>query len=128
MWKKKHGLWVIDREHRKAADRPHWITIVTGVLSPLLAVVAVWVSLHSLRIANRAYVALQAGTLQFSNYGIAVQENGSSHCIVRMNLSVTITNAGNSPAYTGYFMPKYRLPPGWSEAPAWLRKNLQHAS
>jgi hypothetical protein len=101
MWKKRRGLWVSD-EVRQTAERPHWIAIGIGLLSPALAIVALFVSLQSLKIAN------------------LVQEKGPNvvtHCIVRMDMSAAILNAGNSPASVGQFTPRYRLPKGWSEAP-----------
>ena len=47
----------------KVADRPHWITIALGLLSPLVAVVAVWIASQSLKtnqqsmkVGQRAYL------------------------------------------------------------------------
>jgi hypothetical protein len=135
MWTKKGVLWVPGREPAyKIADRPHWITIGIGVLSPLLAVVAVFISYKALgtsdktlKVANRAYVALVGGTMVFSDFGTVVNEDkgiSTGYLVVRLDLSASIQNAGNSPAEAGTFRPKYRLPPGWSEAPAWLKKRL----
>jgi hypothetical protein len=67
-----------------------------------------------------------AEDMQFFNYGVVHHQNGDStdeHCVVRMDLSATIQNAGNSPASPGSFKAKYRLPKGWSEAPAWVKQN-----
>ena len=126
MWKKKRGVWVLDEGEKRVADRPHWLTLAVGVFSSVLALSALVVSLNSLRtserslmIGTRAYVAVLSGELKFFNYGIVGQ-----HCIVRMDLSATFQNAGNSPASSVYFKAKYRLPPGWSEAPAWVKQNL----
>lgn len=139
MWKKKRGLWVVDAGERRIADRPHHMTIVIGLLSPVLAGVAVIVSIlavhtseRALKIGTRAYVAVLAGNLQFFNYGIVQHEtadnSGGQHCIVRMDLSATIQNAGNSPASAVSFKEHYRLPKGWSEAPVWVKQQLGSTS
>jgi hypothetical protein len=129
MWKKRRGLWVVD-DGKPTVDRPHGITIAVGVLPLVLSACAIYVSVQSLRtsertskIANRAYVGLVSGKLQFSNYGI-VGGDGPGGLIVRMDLSARIQNAGNSPAREGRFMAKYKLPPGWGDAPAYLKRNL----
>src|ERR1035438_1725370 len=110
MWMKKRGLWVPGGELHGIADRPHWITILIGGVSPALALAAVWISYHALqtsettlKIGNRAYVALVSGRMQFSDYGTAIDDNSSEHQIVRMDLSASIYNAGNSPASTVSF-------------------------
>src|ERR1035438_4515490 len=79
MWMKKRGLWVPGGELHGIADRPHWITILIGGVSPALALAAVWISYHALqtsettlKIGNRAYVALVSGRMQFSDYGTAL--------------------------------------------------------
>lgn len=105
------------------------------MLSSVLSACAIYVSVQSLRtsertlkIANRAYVGLVSGKLQFSSFGIVERDRLGGYLIVRMDLSATIQNAGNSPAREGRFMPKYQRPPGWSEAPAWLKRNLARES
>jgi hypothetical protein len=140
MWKKKQVLWVMDEGEKpadKIAGRPHWITILLGAFSPLLGILAMIISLHSLwiserslKVGNRAYLALLNGGLQFSNHGVVFKEgdNTRGRLIVRMDLSAAIHNAGNSPASPGPFRRKYRLPEGWSEAPDWLKKNLGGSS
>lgn len=135
MWKKQRGLWVISYKSR--ADRPHWITIAIGCLSPLLACLALVISVLSLRathdsvrIANRAYVDVIGGNLRFSDYGYTQQEekpNSGAHCVVRMDITATIQNAGNSPASVGKVAPRYRLPKGWSEPPAWIKTPLANS-
>lgn len=127
MWKKKRGLWVFDENGRRTADRPHWLTLLTGFLSPALALAAVFISFQALRTSNRAWVAVVDGNLQFFNYGIVAHGDNypdGQHCIVRMDLVTTIQNSGNSPASAGSLKPKYRLPKGWSEAPVWVKQNL----
>jgi hypothetical protein len=132
MWKKKWGLWVFDEDGRKTADRPHWLTLAIGFLSSALAFLAFVISVESLRtserslkIGTRAYVSVLAGDMQFFNYGVVQHDNsGGQHCIVRMDLSAAIQNAGNSPASQGSFKAKYRLPKGWREAPDWVKQNL----
>jgi hypothetical protein len=135
MWKRHRGLWVVN-EDRKTADRPHAITIAIGIFSPALAVIALIVSIMSLRtsdrslkVANRAYVNVVSGSLLFSDFGYVVQEKGpdaGTHLIVRMDLFARLQNAGNSPASVGDFKPRYQLPPGWSEAPSWVKTRLNY--
>ena len=96
----------------------------------VISLQSLWTSERSLKIGNRAYVALLNGRLQFSDYGHVFQkgDNTGGRLIVRMDLSAAIHNAGNSPASPGPFRRKYRLPEGWSEAPDWLKKDLGSAS
>jgi hypothetical protein len=53
MWKIK-GTAVVWDEPRKTAERPHNLTLVIGLVSPLLAVVALTISLMSLRTSERS--------------------------------------------------------------------------
>jgi hypothetical protein len=85
---------------------------------------ALLTSQRTLKVANRAYVVLTDGSLQFSDYGTVTQEGSQGHLIVRKDLSAAIRNAGNTPAEAGTFKPIYRLPEGWSEAPAQWKKRL----
>jgi hypothetical protein len=113
----------------KTADRPHWITICLGLLSPALALIALWFSLQSLKISDRslvigqqAYVSLQNGSLSFSKEieGPTPQPSstltpGQPHPYVAMLGTVTLVNTGNTPAQFVSFKPVYKqLPQGWS--------------
>ena len=137
MWKKNRGLWTFSDATCRIADRPHWIAITIGVFSPALALAAIYISYQalntserSLKVGSRAYVAVLGGELRFSNFGIVYENNVGigGHCIVRMELSTTFQNAGSTPASGGTFSAKYRLPKGWSAAPAWVKKNLGSAT
>ena len=114
----------------ETADRPHWITICLGLLSPTLALIALWFSWQSLKTSNRsleigqrAYVSLQDGRLSFSK-GVegpppqpssTLTPPGQPHPYVAMLGTVTLVNTGNTPAQFVSFKPVYKqLPQGWS--------------
>jgi hypothetical protein len=113
----------------RTADRPHWITICLGLLSPTLALIALWFSWQSLKTSNRtleigqqAYVSLQDGSLSFSKevegpppQPTSRQTPDQSHAFVAMLGAVTLVNTGNTPAQFVSFRPVYKqLPQGWS--------------
>jgi hypothetical protein len=113
----------------KTADRPHPITICLGLLSPALALIALWFSWQSLKTSNRsleigqrAYVSLQDGKLAFHKEveGPPPQPSstltpGQPHPYVVMLGTVTLVNTGNTPAQFVSFRPVYKqLPEGWS--------------
>jgi hypothetical protein len=114
----------------KTADRPHRITIYLGLLSPTLALIALWFSWQSLKTSNRsleigqrAYVSLQDGRLSFSKEAegpppqpsSTLTPPGKPHPYVAMLGTVTLVNTGNTPAQFVSFKPVYkRLPQGWS--------------
>lgn len=87
----------------KSADRPHWITIALGFLSPAIALVALFISFKSLdlgiaaqKIAQRAYVA---GDLSAEEEEFRLQELKNLPPYLRIwHVSVNMNNAGNTPA------------------------------
>jgi hypothetical protein len=128
MWKRKNGLWIIPQEapKHKSADRPHRITIALGVFSPLLAAVALYISLtslhtseRSLEIGQRAYISLSTGALSFKQVGYVTRNEGTvfDQSLV-MTLAVSIQNTGNTPATISKFSPTYELPAGWKNLDA----------
>lgn len=122
----------------KIADHPHPITIrlgLIGLVSPLVAVLALYISvraLHinerSLEIGQRAYVSLQNGKMVFGH--IILEAPGSarpptspqsrpsippgSEQLATVLISVTIINSGNTPAQFTSFTPNFQLPEGWT--------------
>jgi hypothetical protein len=114
----------------KTADTPHWITICLGLLSPTLALIALWFSSQSLKTSNRsleigqrAYVSLQDGRLSFSKEvegpppqpSSTLTPPGQPHPYVAMLGTITLVNTGNTPAQFVSFKPVYKqLPQGWS--------------
>jgi len=125
---------------QKIADRPHWITMILGLLSPLLAAVALVISLQSLRtsersleVGQRAYVSLQGGKMTFSHitFGAPPQPTSAlkrpadphlqsrpsaqNEQVATLLLSLTIVNSGNTAAEFTRFTPDFqRLPEGWA--------------
>jgi hypothetical protein len=120
---------------KKIADRPHWITIVLGLVSPLLAGVALIISLESLHtsertleVGQRAYVAIQNKKITFSRIipgpppapSSAVRPSGGEiqtrlEQIATMDVSITLANSGNTPAEFTRFTPTFKqLPQGWT--------------
>ena len=109
----------------KRADKPHHITILLGVLSPGLALMALFLSLYSCRqseraveISQRAYVAVKGGNVRLSWMKIGppqvAGETRPLEPIIFMTLSVNLENAGNTPAQFVSFTPNLRLPEGWT--------------
>lgn len=120
---------------KNVADRPHWITILIGFVSPSVAIVALIISLQSLNtskqsleIGQRAYVSLLDGKLTFNHMTIGpppgpslgIQLPGAviqseQGPIATMLLSVNVVNSGNTPAEFTTFTPTFKhLPDGWS--------------
>jgi hypothetical protein len=104
----KGELWYYtDTAPVKTADRPHKLTLAIGVGAPLIAVVAVAVSLASLRtneramkVGQRAYLSVTLDTVieisTFSSHPILGGMTGYEFFMVA---SGTINNVGNTPAY-----------------------------
>jgi hypothetical protein len=105
----KGELWYYtDTTRPKTADRPHNLTLIVGSVAPIIAVVAVVVSLASLRtnetamkVGQRAYLSVTLDTVTevstFSSMGI--QNGGEAGYDFFMSATVTINNVGNTPAY-----------------------------
>src|SRR4051812_40114532 len=75
MWKKQKGLWVSEEQGtpaQKTADRPHWISILIGIVSPTVGIVALVISLQSLKISQQAMKVGQRGYLVISNGKLAL--------------------------------------------------------
>jgi len=86
----------------KTADRPHWITILLGLTSPLLACVAVVISIRSvrtaqqaMRIGQRAYLKCQIQTSREENPA----ELKNRPDLISLKTVITVKNLGNTPAY-----------------------------
>jgi hypothetical protein len=54
---------------KRIADRPHWITILIGFLSPSIALVAAWIAIQSLRTSQQS---MKVGQRAYLNYQVAV--------------------------------------------------------
>ena len=79
MWKVR-GTSVVWEGDRKSADRPHVLTLLVGLLSPVLGIAALFISLQSLstsergirvaetnmKVGQRGYVRLTGGTVRVS--------------------------------------------------------------
>lgn len=85
----------------RVADRPHWITILLGVFSPSIAIVALFVAWGSLRTSERSMKVSQRAYL---GYEIAVTNGNQVAEALRADrdfflyYQVTVTNMGNTPA------------------------------
>ncbi len=86
---------------KKVADRPHWVTIVIGILSPLIAVVAVGIAMQSLRTSQQS---MKVGQRAYLNYQVAVTNADEIVGKLRedkdffLNYQIVVTNLGNTPA------------------------------
>jgi hypothetical protein len=91
----------------KTADRPHNLTVIIGSVAPVIAVVAVLVSLASLRtnetamkVGQRAYLSVRLDTVtDVSTFSSKVIQGGMTGYEFFMSAIVTINNVGNTPAY-----------------------------
>ena len=101
---------IIDQMDRtKTADRPHWVTIAIGVLSPSLAVIAVGISIISLNVSQRAFQVGQRAYVTVSPVEITELDPQASipesELTKRFPISVPfvvkyqIKNLGNTPAF-----------------------------
>lgn len=78
-------------QKEKTADRPHRITIYLGLLSPTLAVFAVFISFLTLRTNQRSMRVGQRAYLSASDFNFT---RNASYLAIRY----TVQNTGNSPA------------------------------
>ena len=90
-WWNRRVWYYSTSPEKKIADRPHKITIVIGVLSPLLAVAAVAISLQGVKtsrtameVGQRAYLSVTDGRLSVSGR--------------QAHYSYVLHNLGNTPA------------------------------
>jgi len=103
---------------KKVADRPHWITILIGIFSPSIALVAVGIAVQSLRTSQQS---MKVGQRAYLNYQVAV--NNGSEIVEKLrsdkdfflNYQVTVTNLGNTPADSIY--PKLNVVPDPDRTP-----------
>jgi hypothetical protein len=82
---------------KKTTDRPHWITICLGLLSPMLAVLALYMSVQSLKtsrdsleIGQRAYIHGEIVATQDKSFP---KSNGYNEWV----LTFTLKNQGSTP-------------------------------
>ncbi len=126
----------------KTADKPHPITIrlgLLGLLSPLVAVLALYISVQALRtnerslaIGQRAYVSMQDGKMTFSHIILgpppspgnpvlpfgAVRSQPGQEQLATLLLTANLVNSGNTPAEFARFTPTFKpLPEGWTLKP-----------
>jgi hypothetical protein len=114
MWKIKGTAVVWDEP--KTADRPHNLTLLIGLFSPLVAVVALTISLSSLntserslalaeknmKIAQRGYVRLTGGTITVSQPLALLAMIGqppppSADELIGFGFAASLENLGNTP-------------------------------
>ena len=119
---------LIQKEKQAISSRPHWITILTGLLSPTIGVVALFVSLQSLKtsqlgvetseramkVGQRAYLTVSKGN--FESYEYTLKRSKSD--FVSVDVTFTINNLGNTPASIKKISFVYALPSGWSDVSA----------
>src|SRR5579864_5645437 len=102
----------------KAADRPHPITVRLGLLSPSIALVALFVAFLSLYTSQRS---MKVGQRAYLTYQVAVTNGGEVVNALHaekdffLNYQVTVTNMGNTPAEAIY--PKINVVPDPDRTP-----------
>lgn len=89
----------------KVAAKPHWITICLGLLSPLIAIVAVWIAIRSLgtsqqsmKVGQRAYLTYQVTVTNGNQVVEALRKDKDFF----LTYQVMVTNMGNTPADSIY--------------------------
>jgi hypothetical protein len=134
MWQKKGALWLWgwsreEKPSKKVADRPHWITVVIGTLSPALALAALYISIQSIKISERSLNTSQQSMKVAQRAYLAVRD-GDLECTptefhsLIIDFNYSISNLGNTPArITSLEMIYHRLPKGWSVGETYLLKN-----
>jgi hypothetical protein len=91
-WWNRRRIWHYDSSpEKRTADRPHKITIVIGVLSPLLAIAAVTISLQGVKTSRTAMEVGQRAYLSISDGRLSVSGDQAHYSYVLHNL-------GNTPA------------------------------
>lgn len=102
----KGGIWYYDSAiPRKTADRPHNLTLLLGLLSPLLALVATSISLVSLRtsrealeIGQRAYLATEVADIVSDPSAVPPEFTSAPNTKgLNVRLKLTVKNEGNTP-------------------------------
>lgn len=105
----------------KISDRPHWITILLGLVSPSIAIAALVIAWGSWETSQRS---MKVGQRAYLEYEVAVT-NGNQ--IVEalhadrdffLTYQVTVTNMGNTPADSIY--PKINVVPDPDRSPVMI--------
>jgi hypothetical protein len=84
---------------QKTAEEPHRITILLGLLSPALALVSLWVSLHVFYDARNATQVLERAYLAFHFQSAKITPVSDNPDTFVMETATSIKNMGNTPAY-----------------------------
>lgn len=94
----------LEKPKRKTADRPHWITILIGLGSPLLAGVALIISLESLKtnqqsikVGQRAYLTVNKGKVIIRKPDNEVPISDHTKTLIA-DYEIQVDNLGNTPA------------------------------
>ena len=120
------------RKNRRVADRPHWIAIALGLLSPGLGLAALAISWNGYKLSmeslalsresmvtgQRAYLAVRNGEFDFDDSMAPIHREG--------HIRFEIVNLGNTPARITAIVLRFTNPEGWS-VPADRRKIFQPA-
>jgi len=93
---------ITQRKLYKVADTPHWITIVLGLLSPTLAIVALLMSYLSYRTAQNSFSlseqSLQTGQRAYLQSAIELGAPIDEGDKIVWQVKVKLHNSGNTPA------------------------------
>jgi hypothetical protein len=80
------------KQKSKIADRPHWITITLGALSPFLAIIALVMSIKSL---NTSRDSLRIGQRAYVQASLTYTQRPDE--TLQWDFGVTFKNTGNTP-------------------------------
>ena len=86
----KGELWYYTDQETKTADRPHQLTVRLALLSPLLAIVAVAISMGGLYYTQKG---IKVGQRAYLSTGVSSSKNAGD-----VTTTVEVKNVGNTPA------------------------------
>jgi hypothetical protein len=93
---RKGELWYYtDEATKEGAPKPHRLTLLIGLLSPMLALAAIWISYRSFQTSERS---MKVGQRAYLSSTLYVEPNVSESKIVSISFRAKITNLGNTPA------------------------------
>ena len=131
-WRPKNPLaWLRARQGEAAAPRPHWITVLIGLVSPILGLVALAVSFGGYKISNRSY-ELSRQSLEMSQRSVRIGQRAylavsqgrfwtnaalpskDDPIMIGVHpISYNVSNLGNTPAHGLKVTFTFVGPPEW---------------
>jgi hypothetical protein len=89
---------ITPQQKRQGVDRPHWITIVLGFLSPSVAIVALLLSSQSFKISQQALATSQASLKVGQRAYLQAKLYADQTAEGMWRFGIELRNTGNTPA------------------------------